>query len=185
MKPYIVTYRSPEENTRLIQHVEQTERGIVNPGYETFNIEEGYSPQITRNPLATISTGGSAVLSGIAANKAAVGLGAAAIGTAVVGAIGIRKQYHYPGHEYLGPGTDLEKAKDPIDADDKIAKTHDIAYSVAKSDSDIHKADEVAIKQFKDDFVSNYNIHSALGAIGLGVKYAIEDNVGVLYPQVR
>lgn len=88
---------------------------------------------------------------------------------------------HYPGHEYLGPGTDLKKAKAPVDADDAIARQHDIAYSKAKTSEEVRSADLLAIQQFGREAVNNLNPHAAIGAVGLGLKYGVESFTGVKY----
>ena len=47
------------------------------------------------------------------------------------------KEFHWPGYQYLGPGTHLQKRlkrRDPgINRLDRIAKQHDIDYSRAKT----------------------------------------------------
>ena len=59
-------------------------------------------------------------------------------------------EFHWPGYQYMGPGTKLEKRLkrgDPgINRLDRISKTHDIAYSKARSLKDKHKADRKMIK---------------------------------------
>ena len=59
-------------------------------------------------------------------------------------------EFHWPGYQYMGPGTHLEKRLkrgDPgINRLDCIAKRHDIHYSRAKSLKDKHKADRVMIQ---------------------------------------
>ena len=58
-------------------------------------------------------------------------------------------EFHWPGYQYMGPGTHLEerlKRGDPgINRLDRISKTHDIDYSRAKSLKDKHKADRKMI----------------------------------------
>ena len=58
-------------------------------------------------------------------------------------------EFHWPGYQYMGPGTHLEKRLkrgDPgINRLDRISKTHDIDYSKAKSLSDKHAADRKMI----------------------------------------
>ena len=59
-------------------------------------------------------------------------------------------EFHIPGYQYAGPGTQLTKRLargDPgINRLDKIAKQHDIAYSKAKNLQDKWKADDVMIR---------------------------------------
>lgn len=89
--------------------------------------------------------------------------------------------FHFPGHNFLGPGTQ-DFNQQPVDSDDRIAQTHDIAYKSALSRNDIRNADASAIKSFSSDFIKTSNYHSGLGAVGLGAKYAVESLTGVLYP---
>ena len=60
-------------------------------------------------------------------------------------------EFHWPGYQYLGPGTKLEKRLargDPgINRLDKLAKQHDIDYSRAKNLRDKHKADRKMVKE--------------------------------------
>ena len=59
-------------------------------------------------------------------------------------------EFHWPGYQYMGPGTKLAKRLkrgDPgINRLDKIAKQHDIDYSKAKNLQDKWKADTKMIK---------------------------------------
>ena len=59
-------------------------------------------------------------------------------------------EFHWPGYQYMGPGTKLAKRLkrgDPgINRLDKIAKQHDIDYSHAKNLQDKWKADSKMIK---------------------------------------
>ena len=58
-------------------------------------------------------------------------------------------EFHWPGYQYMGPGTKLEKRLkrgDPgINRLDRISKTHDIDYSKARSLKEKHKADRKMI----------------------------------------
>ena len=60
------------------------------------------------------------------------------------------KEFHWPGYQYMGPGTHLQKRLkrgDPgINRLDQIAKQHDIDYSRAKTLRDKHAADRKMIK---------------------------------------
>lgn len=59
-------------------------------------------------------------------------------------------EFHWPGYQYMGPGTHLKKRLkrgDPgINRLDKIAKQHDIDYDKAKTLRDKHAADRRMIK---------------------------------------
>ena len=65
-----------------------------------------------------------------------------------IGKTGI--EFHWPGYQYMGPGTKLKKRLkrgDPgINRLDKIAKQHDIDYNKAKNLQDKWKADTKMIK---------------------------------------
>ena len=60
------------------------------------------------------------------------------------------REWHWPGHQYMGPGTHLKKRLqhgDPgINWLDRIAKQHDIDYSLAKTLMDKHVADRKMIR---------------------------------------
>ena len=59
-------------------------------------------------------------------------------------------EFHLPGYQYLGPGTDLEKRLKRGDPGksrlDSIAKQHDIDYTKAMNIRDKWKADEKMVK---------------------------------------
>ena len=59
-------------------------------------------------------------------------------------------EFHWPGYQYMGPGTHLEKRLkrgDPgINRLDRIAKQHDIDYSRARSHQDKWNADDKMIR---------------------------------------
>ena len=63
-------------------------------------------------------------------------------------------EFHWPGYQYMGPGTHLEKRLkrgDPgINRLDRISKTHDIDYSKAKTLSDKHAADRKMIASIEN-----------------------------------
>lgn len=89
---------------------------------------------------------------------------------------------HYPKHNYLGPGTKDFTAK-PVDRADEIAREHDLDYNAVRTPEDVYSADRRAIKRFASDFVSNPNLPSAVGAVGLGVKHVGESLIGhPIYP---
>nr|QTE03789.1 MAG: structural protein [Emberiza spodocephala parvoviridae sp.] len=88
---------------------------------------------------------------------------------------------HLPGHKYLGPGSELND-EEPVDRDDEISLQHDQEYEKAESAQDIRNADDKAIGNFVQDLLSNFNPHSALGALGLGGKRIAESIAGIQYP---
>jgi hypothetical protein len=117
---------------------------------------------------------------------AAVAVGTAlAAGTIIIGAtLGSKSDdpiVTFPGHHYTGPGNTLV-GQTPVDSDDTISHIHDIAYDKAKSQSDVQAADDDAISDFIGDTIHTGNIHSAVGAAGLGIKRTIESVIGVQYP---
>lgn len=88
----------------------------------------------------------------------------------------------YPGHKYLGPGNKLDNGT-PVDNADRIAQRHDYAYEAAKNRYQVFDADERAITAFAADFVSNPNLPSLAGFVGLGAKHALERSTNsVIYP---
>jgi hypothetical protein len=90
--------------------------------------------------------------------------------------------FTFPGHRYLGPGTDLRKKHKPVDKDDIIAFAHDMAYAHAKTAHDVQVADRKAIAAFFDDFASTGNWHSYIAAYALMTKVAVETFSGIIYP---
>ena len=62
-------------------------------------------------------------------------------------------EFHWPGYQYMGLGTHLEKRLkrgDPsINRLDRIAKKHDIDYRDSKSLKDKHKADRLMIQRIE------------------------------------
>ena len=62
-------------------------------------------------------------------------------------------EFHWPGYQYMGPGTHLKKRLargDPgINRLDRISKQHDIDYSKAKNLRDKWKADAKMIKSIE------------------------------------
>ncbi|CAL8130895.1 unnamed protein product [Orchesella dallaii] len=164
--------------------------------------ESEYSPLLTSSDATGLSIGSSSsVISSLSASAGVIGVGAEAAATTalyappiVIGAVAVGvavkgvidyKQAHYPGHNYLGPGTKLESAGEPVDSDDKIAKAHDIAYSKAKTREDIVAADNKAVHSFHSDFISHGNIHSAIGEVGIQAKQAVEYYLGPIYPHIE
>ena len=62
-------------------------------------------------------------------------------------------EFHWPGYQYMGPGTHLDKRLkrgDPgINRLDRIAKKHDIDYRNSKTLQDKHKADRLMIQRIE------------------------------------
>lgn len=88
-----------------------------------------------------------------------------------------------PKYKYLGPGNKLNSGE-PINEADLIAQIHDYAYAFAKSQIDIRKADEEAIKQFHQSQEGIFG--SILGEKGLLLKYGVESLFkDVLYPNMK
>ncbi len=62
-------------------------------------------------------------------------------------------EFHWPGYQYMGPGTHLKKRLargDPgINRLDRISKQHDIDYSTARSLRDKHRADRTMIRSIQ------------------------------------
>lgn len=86
----------------------------------------------------------------------------------------------------IGPGNSIRPAKN---AADLIAQGHDLHYQEAKKDSDVLSADREAISQFAYEAIEGKDpvsrIHAAVGAIGLGVKHAVESLAGkVIYGEL-
>lgn len=89
---------------------------------------------------------------------------------------------HLPGHNYIGPGTNLSASAKPVDQDDYIAKEHDLGYhellkeihsrniDSAEFFDRVQELDTKAIYEFFDDYHKTGNWHSLIGAIGLTVK---------------
>lgn len=91
-------------------------------------------------------------------------------------------QFLYPGHKYLGPGNPLNNGQ-PVDVADKIARSHDFAYSYSKTKNEIFDADKQAIDKFRTDLSNNFNFPSAAGFVGLSAKHFVESGINkTLYP---
>ncbi|KAH8029072.1 hypothetical protein HPB51_022537 [Rhipicephalus microplus] len=80
------------------------------------------------------------------------------------------------GHRYLGSGN-TPRNGDPVEEDDGIFKSHDNAYERATSHEDVFAADQASAALFLNDFRRTDNWHSALGAVGLGMKNIVEQYV--------
>lgn len=91
-------------------------------------------------------------------------------------------QFTVPGYRYLGPGNDTFSGDEPINEADATALIHDLDYSFARNNKDIHWADYTALSRFKQDWNRTKSLGSLLGLIGLGAKYGVESVFGTLYP---
>lgn len=90
----------------------------------------------------------------------------------------------YPGHNYLGPGNELDNGE-PVDRADEIAQLHDYQYENARSEFDVHKADIEAIGKFGFENAKHggFSLPNLAGASGLLLKKFLEYKSGsVLYP---
>lgn len=181
------------------------------PLNEFNNLEGNFGQKIKDNPrdwrtlqehtydidgpeFTSVNLGESVIESGSSATGAVVaGTGLGSSAAAVVPAVGLLAagavaggviSAHYPGHQYLGPGTDIKVAKEPVDTDDEIAKSHDLEYAKAKTYEDIQRADDKAIGSFDKDFEKTGSIHSKIASTLLGVKRTAEEIVGPIYPKV-
>lgn len=89
-----------------------------------------------------------------------------------------------PFHQYIGPGNSVNNGE-PIDTGDAIAEIHDRQYASARNVDDIRQADRSAISAFAEDAIVNQRYCSAIGAVGIGTKYALESLTGVIYPNMK
>jgi len=75
---------------------------------------------------------------------------------------------HLPGHNYMGPGTDVARrifhGHEPVDRDDYISMQHDIDYLAAQNQVDLTKAD---YKMFAD---LPFDSHGIIGKTGMLVR---------------
>lgn len=95
--------------------------------------------------------------------------------------------FHFPYHNYLGPGTSDFEAE-PVNEADYIAYLHDIAYTNIKTKEQVYKEDKLAIKRFLEDYYHGEGSFSSLvGATGLYFKNFLEETVlqKPLYPAVN
>jgi hypothetical protein len=140
-------------------------------------------------PLESLIEGGTSIATlpaGIAPYIPAIALPAAAAGAYGVGKLiaGKTGALHAPGHNYLGPGSDVDSGLPTVDKDDEIALSHDKRYQSAIDWQDVKDADQEAIDRFDADYSQTGNLHSKVGSTLLGVKQAVEHYVGPIYPQV-
>lgn len=144
-------------------------------------------------PLLGSAAGGAAVFGGAGS---AVGTGGT-IATGILGATvagaaayGIKKVvdraetkgYTLPNSEYIGPGNPIPigAAKNPSE---QIAKEHDLAYSNAKTHSDVQSADRDAYTKFRDQYHKSGDYYAKIAQLGLQAKAGIEKVIGVQYPK--
>ena len=80
-------------------------------------------------------------------------------------------EFHWPGYQYMGPGTHLEKRLARGDPGknrlDRLAKQHDIDYSRAKNLRDKHAADRKMIKgieAFKKKSLTEHTVKNIMKA---------------------
>lgn len=91
--------------------------------------------------------------------------------------------FHFPGHNYLGPGSDINSGDVITDKDDLVAFIHDIEYSLLTTKEEIYKADERAIARFYKYLKENHGWHHAIGFLGLWIKNKFETAFArLLYP---
>lgn len=172
-----------------LSHAESVEIPIEEETSFSISIPES-SETLPLLPGTSAAAGTATGIAGTAvtAGQAGVALAGAATVAAggVIGWIASKFQNDgavLPHHDFIGPGNPISD-KEGVDKDDQIAKEHDIKYQEAKTQDDIKKADQDAIAKFQADYNINGNLHSWLGATGLGLKSAIEHKFGVLYPNL-
>lgn len=93
-------------------------------------------------------------------------------------------------YKYLGPGNSLTRGE-PYNQIDAHAKEHDIAYDSAKTQEDIRRADIKLLGEASNHIVEGISgrgsisdtVGSALAGLGIGAKYLLEKQTGVLYPK--
>lgn len=91
-------------------------------------------------------------------------------------------------YQHLGPGNTIElSTKNTLDG---IAKAHDIAYSNAVKEKDIHDADQQFIdntnKVYEDSNLDfSQRALAKLSGMAISAKQAVEQKVGVLYPAMK
>lgn len=102
-----------------------------------------------------------------------------------------RKGLTVPGYKYLGPGNSLNRGT-PNNNIDEDAKEHDEAYNKAKTSQEVSEADKKFISKAGDHIVNSINqkesisntIGGVIGAVGIGLKSAVEKHTGVIYPSI-
>jgi hypothetical protein len=102
-----------------------------------------------------------------------------------------RRGLTVPGYKYLGPGNSLNRGQ-PTNQIDEDAKEHDEAYDKAKTNQEVSEADNKFVNKALDHLVNAINfketpgntIGAAVGAVGIGIKQAVEKHTGIIYPSV-
>lgn len=101
-------------------------------------------------------------------------------------------QFHYPGYNYLGPGTKvydkISEGKAPVNDSDAAAMNHDLDYDyIGKSGWDDDRKKK-AVRISDIDFVNRlrnngegWNFGNLAGKIGIGGKIILED-LGLMNP---
>lgn len=89
---------------------------------------------------------------------------------------------HFPGYNFVGPGSNVFGGKNPVNSADLIALLHDLDYELALNKQDIVSADRTAIRRFVDDYREHGYWADLAGIFGLGIKYNVERIIGVQYP---
>lgn len=111
---------------------------------------------------------------------------AAGIGLFALWRIYRDKQLHFPGHKYLGPGSDVYSGDIAVDKDDLIAFDHDREYQTLVQSlkavnipekqflQELGHIDHKAVLSFIHDFKTTGNWHSLIGATGIGAKILVD-----------
>ncbi len=84
-----------------------------------------------------------------------------------------------PGRPNTGPGNEEEE---PTSNSDRVSLDHDRAYSNAKTQEDVVRADDVFLHEQYNELAKGDTVNAALGIAGIGTKRVIESVVGVQYP---
>lgn len=88
----------------------------------------------------------------------------------------------FPNHPHIGPRNQiLQQGTNPLD---EIARTHDIAYGLARTYQDIKEADEEFLKQVNEhtpDSIYDWLIKH-IAYTGIGIKYNTQKITGLIYP---
>ena len=189
-----------EFNREDYEDIPEVEETDLNPLLEDIGLEGETFSELT--PLLGGGSGASTSLPGAVVGGLATLVGGAAV-AGVVRAITTdydsddddsdldeeeepkRPTITLPDHNYLGPGNDALSGLSIHDLDDQIAKEHDRKYENAYDEDYINDADEEAIHDFISDAIDTGNPHSIVAAIVLGIKKAVEQKTGVLYPAIK
>lgn len=168
-----------EENADL----EEINLDDVSPATESTPLLEGSLAEA--GSVGAVGTAAapstSAILTGLGVGTAIVGTGIG-IGVATTSRNNNDNSHKdpvvsLPDHRYIGPGNTIDHIP-PVDTDDAIARQHDIDYNKAQNPEDINRADDIGVIHFANDFQETGNIHSAIGAAGLGIKRTFDTVTG-------